>query len=210
MGRAARNASIGLAGLGAGGLAAALKTGIAFNAQMESNKIALDQLTGSSAKANKLLHDLYKTARRTPFEFRDVVDVSKKFLAFGFSVDQTKSSLDAIGNAVAALGGAVESSPGSRVVTGDPGGERPSRPRLRSARSGSFRWIRPVIGHSRDAGLASRHDGAMAFCIASGAVPAGAGVVSVVAAEATSAAICDAVLAATNAPGCPAARDRGV
>jgi L-aminopeptidase/D-esterase-like protein len=52
---------------------------------------------------------------------------------------------------------------------------------------------------------ATAFDGDFTACIASGTVDADAGVVAVVAAEATSAAIRDAVLQATGAPGCPSA-----
>jgi L-aminopeptidase/D-esterase-like protein len=51
---------------------------------------------------------------------------------------------------------------------------------------------------------ATAFDGDFTACIASGAVDVDATIVSVVAAEATSAAIRDAVLTATDAPGCPA------
>ncbi len=54
---------------------------------------------------------------------------------------------------------------------------------------------------------ATAFDGDVAFCLAGGTVAADAGVVCVASAEATAAAVRDAVRQATGAPGCPAIRD---
>jgi tape measure domain-containing protein len=104
----AKTTSLILGGGVSYGLIAATKAGIGFDSQMEQNRIALDQLTGSSKSANKLLADLFTTARKTPFEFAQITDAAKKFLAFGFSVKDTEKNLNAIGNAVSALGGGAE------------------------------------------------------------------------------------------------------
>ncbi|MGI8623808.1 MAG: P1 family peptidase, partial [Solirubrobacteraceae bacterium] len=55
---------------------------------------------------------------------------------------------------------------------------------------------------------ATASDGDMTFCLASGAVEADPLAVGVLAAEATTLAIRDAVAQATGAPGCPSAADR--
>jgi L-aminopeptidase/D-esterase-like protein len=55
---------------------------------------------------------------------------------------------------------------------------------------------------------ATAWDGDLTACLASGAVEADPDAVAVIAAEATSMAIRDAVLSATGAPGCPSATDR--
>lgn len=108
LGSAARHAAQGVGLLTAGVFAKGLKDGIQFNATMESNALALRNLTGSTDKANQLLQDLWQTAKETPFEFTDVAGAAKKFLAFGFSIGQTKRALDSIGNAVAAMGGGAD------------------------------------------------------------------------------------------------------
>lgn len=69
----------------------------------------------------------------------------------------------------------------------------------RAASAGVARAVSPC---------ATRSDGDLACCLASGAVPADATIVSVLAAEATSAAIRDAALSARGVPGCPSAADR--
>jgi L-aminopeptidase/D-esterase-like protein len=72
-----------------------------------------------------------------------------------------------------------------------------------------------VVSRAASAGVAravspcaTAFDGDMTFCMASGAVDADPGLVSALAAEVTSAAIRDAVVTASSAPGCPAAAER--
>lgn len=108
IGNVASNAARNLSLVTAAGAAYAAREGLRYNAALESNRIALEQLTGSASKANDLLRDLEKTAKRTPFEFRDITGAARKFLAFGFSIGETKKALDATGDAVAALGGSPE------------------------------------------------------------------------------------------------------
>ncbi len=108
LGSAGRRAATGVTAVGTAMAAGAIKEGIRFNASMESNRIALTQLTGSAKEADRLLSDLFKTARQTPFEFGQVTDAAKKFLAFGFTVKDTEKDLRAIGDAVASLGGGSE------------------------------------------------------------------------------------------------------
>jgi L-aminopeptidase/D-esterase-like protein len=55
---------------------------------------------------------------------------------------------------------------------------------------------------------ATAYDGDLAVCLASGEVPADPTLVSVMAAEATTLAIRDAVEQATGVPGCPSAAER--
>jgi tape measure domain-containing protein len=90
------------------GLAAAVKGGVQFNATMEQNRAALKLFLGSTKEADKFLGQLFQTAKKTPFQFTDITNAAKKFLAFGFTAKETKKSLDAIGNSVAALGGGQE------------------------------------------------------------------------------------------------------
>lgn len=101
LGRASKiaGAAIGVAGL------AGAKMGIEFNASMEQNQVAFAQFLGSTSKAKAYLDDLYKLAANTPFEFPQLTDAARKFLAFGFSAKDTKSILMTVGDTVAGLGG---------------------------------------------------------------------------------------------------------
>lgn len=87
------------------GLKAAVSAGVRFNAAMESNRVALKQFTGSAASADKLLAQLYQTARKTPFQFQDITAAARQFMAFGFTSKQTAVALKGVGDAVAGLGG---------------------------------------------------------------------------------------------------------
>ena len=85
--------------------AIATKTGLAFNISMEQNRIAMGHFLGGTKEANSELAYLYELAARTPFEFQQVVNAERRFLAFGFSVDEARNALSTIGDVAAGLGG---------------------------------------------------------------------------------------------------------
>jgi tape measure domain-containing protein len=104
MGTGARWAAFGLGIAGAG----AVKMGIDFNSTMEQQEIALDQFLGSGVKTQRMLNTLFEIAAKTPFEFRDVTTAARKFLAFGFTAQETTKYLRTVGDAVAGIGGGVD------------------------------------------------------------------------------------------------------
>jgi tape measure domain-containing protein len=85
-----------------------VKMGIEFDANMQSNTLALSTFLGSTQAAHTELNFLYQLAAHTPFQFSDVTDAAKRFLAFGFTVQQANSALRAAGDASAAFGGSPE------------------------------------------------------------------------------------------------------
>lgn len=92
--------------LALGGLAAAsTRLGLHFNISMEQNTIAMEHFLGSSGAATRELEYLFNVAKTTPFEFQQIVDAERRFLAFGFSVDEARSALSTIGDVAAGLGG---------------------------------------------------------------------------------------------------------
>lgn len=95
---------IGLSAIFTGGISA----GIKFNATMESNEIAFKTFLGSAKAAKEELKALYKIAATTPFEFPDVTDAARKFLSFGFTVQQTNKYLRTMADAAAATGASPE------------------------------------------------------------------------------------------------------
>jgi len=101
MRRYAYAATLGLTGLAS----AAVYMGLRFNASMEQNQVAFEQLMGSASGARKEIGFLYNLAKVTPFEFANVTDAARRFLAFGFTVKQTNENLKVIGDTVAAFGG---------------------------------------------------------------------------------------------------------
>lgn len=82
--------------------------GIKFNATMESNTVAFTNFLGTTAKAEKHLNQLYKLSATTPFEFADVVNASRRLLAFGQSAEESNKWLRTIGDTVAGIGGGTE------------------------------------------------------------------------------------------------------
>jgi tape measure domain-containing protein len=111
MGRNLQTVQRGMTGVGVaiGGMGTlALKTGIQFNATMESQTTAFTGFLGSTAKAKAYLNDLYKIAAKTPFEFEDVVAGTRNLMAFGMSAKESKGMISDLGNAIAATGASGE------------------------------------------------------------------------------------------------------
>lgn len=84
--------------------AAAIKMGFSFNSSMEQSRIAFTQLLGSSRAAQTELGSLYHLAAVTPFEFTQVTSAAQKFLAFGYTLQQTNKYLRILGDTAAGLG----------------------------------------------------------------------------------------------------------
>ena len=87
------------------GLGAIKSAAIDLNSSLEQSKIAFTTMLGSAENADKFLKELQQFAAKTPFEFPDLVDASKRMFAFGFESKQVVPLLTAVGNAVAAVGG---------------------------------------------------------------------------------------------------------
>lgn len=86
-------------------MGAASAAGIQLNAHMEQAEIGFETMLGSAKAAKDFLADLARFAARTPFEFRGLVSSSQRLLAFGFQAKEILPTLDAVGDAAAALGG---------------------------------------------------------------------------------------------------------
>jgi len=79
---------------------AMLKIGMAA----EQNRIAFETLLGSAQAAGSFLNDLQDFAASTPFQFPELVDASKRMLAFGFASEKIIPMLTTIGDTVSGLG----------------------------------------------------------------------------------------------------------
>ncbi len=84
------------------------KAVVGVASQMEQSKIAFTTLLGSAEKAGTFLTELSDFAARTPFEFTQLQEASKRMLALGFSAEQVIPTLTNVGNAVAGLGGGAD------------------------------------------------------------------------------------------------------
>lgn len=85
-----------------------LQFGVQFNAQLESTLMSFETLLKSAEEAKLMVKDLQEFAATTPFEFVGVQKSAKTLLAMGIAADQIMPSMNAIGNAVAAVGGTDE------------------------------------------------------------------------------------------------------
>ena len=92
----------------AGMAAAVAAIGFQYNMSMEQNQVALSYLIGSETAARKELGVLYGLAAKTPFEFGNITDAARRFLAFGFTVDETNKFLGVTADAIAAMGGSSD------------------------------------------------------------------------------------------------------
>jgi tape measure domain-containing protein len=79
-----------------------------MSSRLESAGIAFETMLGSAEKAQAFLSDMQDFAAKTPFEFPELVDASKRMLAFGFSAESIRPTLTAVGNAAAAMGSGAE------------------------------------------------------------------------------------------------------
>lgn len=81
------------------------KTGITYNAQIETYLTRLETLTGSTEEANKILEQIKKDALATPFEVSSLTQAESLLLATGLSAEQSRADILALGDAIAASGG---------------------------------------------------------------------------------------------------------
>jgi tape measure domain-containing protein len=79
-------------------------TAIDFNAQMEQARIGFTTMLGSAERAEVFLRDMADFAAKTPFEFPELLDASKRMLAYGFAAGDVLPIMEAVGNASAAVG----------------------------------------------------------------------------------------------------------
>lgn len=76
-----------------------------FNARIEQTRVAFETLLGSAGAADRLLGELQEFAARTPFEFPELAQSVRLLKSFGFETGALLPTLQAVGDAVSALGG---------------------------------------------------------------------------------------------------------
>lgn len=94
--------AIGAAGI-AKGIYEIAKASLAASAQMEQQNVAFTTMLGSAALARSLLKDLAEFAAATPFQMTELVDASKRMIAFGFSAQEVIPKLKQVGDVAAGL-----------------------------------------------------------------------------------------------------------
>ena len=106
MGVGFNKAALGAAALAIAiaGIAKGLKKSIELFAEFEQQQVAFEVLAGNAEIGRNLLDQIIELGRKTPFTTRQVVDVSKKLLAFGFTVRELIPTVKVLGDITAAVG----------------------------------------------------------------------------------------------------------
>lgn len=86
------------------GFKAITSTAISYNALLEQSTIGFTTMLGSAERAAVFLDNLADFAAKTPFEFPDLLEASKRMLAYGFEAERVLPLMEAVGNATAGLG----------------------------------------------------------------------------------------------------------
>lgn len=90
--------------LGVGGAWAGVIKPMQIAGDFEQTQMAFTTMLKSAQKANSFLAQAQGMANKTPFEFPQLADASKKMLAFGWNVKQILPDLSTIGDAASGLG----------------------------------------------------------------------------------------------------------
>lgn len=80
------------------------KTMLVNAGTMEQNRIAFETMLGSAEQAKSLLSQLSDFARKTPFDLPQLVEGSKKLLAYGTAAADIIPTMNALGNIAAGVG----------------------------------------------------------------------------------------------------------
>lgn len=73
-------------------------------ADMEQWRVAFDTMLGSAERGGKMLQEIKNFAKVTPFTVTELVEGSKRLLAFNISAEKIIPTLDALGNISAGVG----------------------------------------------------------------------------------------------------------
>lgn len=79
--------------------------GIEFHAFKQASEVAFTTFLGDAEKAKQYMDDMYAFALKTPFAYPDLLASSRNLIAFGVAAENTFPIMQAIGDAVAAVGG---------------------------------------------------------------------------------------------------------
>jgi tape measure domain-containing protein len=81
---------------------------LALADNLSTASVGFETMLGSASKAQQMMSSIQQFAIATPFGTQDLVKDSQQMLAYGFNAKQIIPTLNAIGNAEAALGGGSE------------------------------------------------------------------------------------------------------
>lgn len=79
--------------------------GIEFHAFKQASEVAFTTFLGDAETAKQYMDDMYAFALKTPFAYPDLLESSRNLIAFGMAAENTFPVMQAIGDAVAGIGG---------------------------------------------------------------------------------------------------------
>lgn len=82
-----------------------VQSGMDYNAQIETYRIALTNMLGDAEKANAFLNKIKQDAARTPFSTDSLVAANQYLLSAGENAEYSRKTILALGDAVKATGG---------------------------------------------------------------------------------------------------------
>ena len=89
---------------GIGGTAALIKQIFGSAAELESQTRSLEVLTRSAEKTKQIVQDIKDFGAATPFQVRDLINVTKKLKAFGIETDALVDTTKRLGDVAGATG----------------------------------------------------------------------------------------------------------
>lgn len=101
---AALTAAADLAGKALEGMIDTAVSSLESASSLQQVRQSLEQMLGPAGDAEKLLEDLSKFARVTPFNLTDLQGYTKQLVAAGFEQDEILTSLEALGDVAAGVG----------------------------------------------------------------------------------------------------------
>lgn len=106
--RTVAGATTGLITAAAAYAAILVKTGVGYNSLQQNSRAALSVLLGGAEKANEQMGRLDDFARNSPFSKSVFIQAQQQLLGFGMEAAKVIPTLDAVQQAVAAMGGSNE------------------------------------------------------------------------------------------------------
>ena len=89
-------------------IGAGIGYGVNYNAQLQKYETALKTLTGSAKEAEKIMNQIKEDAKTTPFDVAGLTQANQLLISTGLSGEESRETILALGNAIAATGGGNE------------------------------------------------------------------------------------------------------
>lgn len=89
-------------------IGAGVAYGVKYNSQMQKYETALETLIGSAEEANRIMKQIKEDAKTTPFDVAGLTQANQLLISTGLNGDESRKTILALGDAIAATGGGDE------------------------------------------------------------------------------------------------------